>query len=237
MERIHAVLMDGHTDERPFRRWAHPIFIRPSLSARLIPMALSRMALAAAARESAPAFSNNCFLRRSRRPSLPVGFSSSGKRGSRLPSFPRRLCAAQKWVGERDEVGPRPDRKEMTPWASSSEMTKTRFDKDAARGGVGNAVTSDGALFLATLAFGLAMLALLSVLALADVVGAAGVLPFFALPTALFLASALLLWRWTSGEREEVAVREIARPHKQGREGGAVESISRTSGETTEEIG
>jgi hypothetical protein len=116
-------------------------------------------------------------------------------------------------------------------------MTKTRFDNDGARGGVGNAVTSDGALFLASLAFGLAMLALLAVLALADVVGVASVLPYFALSPALFLASALLLWRWTSSEGEEVALREVARTHKQGREGRAVGSISPTTGETTEEIG
>jgi hypothetical protein len=81
-------------------------------------------------------------------------------------------------------------------------MTKTAFDNDAARGGSGDAVTPGSPLFLATLAFGLAMLALLGVLALADVVGIARILPFLALPPALFIASAVLLWRWMSAERK-----------------------------------
>jgi hypothetical protein len=81
-------------------------------------------------------------------------------------------------------------------------MTKTAFVSDAARGGSGDAVTPDRLLFLATLAFGLAMLALLGVLALADVVGIARILPFLALPPALFIASAVLLWRWMSAERK-----------------------------------
>jgi glycerol-3-phosphate acyltransferase PlsY len=78
-------------------------------------------------------------------------------------------------------------------------MTKTAFDSDAARGGSAEAVTLDSLLFLATSAFGLAMLALLGVLALADVVGVASILPFLALPPVLFIASGVLLWRWTSG--------------------------------------
>ena len=90
-------------------------------------------------------------------------------------------------------------------------MTKRQFDNDAPRGGVGNAVTSDGALFLAALAFGLAMLALLAVLALADLLGVTRILPFFALPSALFFASGVLLSRWTSREREEMSVPEVAR--------------------------
>jgi hypothetical protein len=90
-------------------------------------------------------------------------------------------------------------------------MTKTPFDDDAVGGRVGNAVTSGSVLFLATLAFGLAMLALLGVLAIADAVGVGSMLPFFALPPALFIASGVLLWRWTSGEHEEVGVREVAR--------------------------
>ena len=79
-------------------------------------------------------------------------------------------------------------------------MTKTTFDIEAVRGGVRNAVTADSLLFLATLAFGLGMLAVLGVLALADVVGVARILPFLALPPALFIASAVLLWRWMSGK-------------------------------------
>jgi hypothetical protein len=76
-------------------------------------------------------------------------------------------------------------------------MTKTTSDNEAVRSGVRNAGTGS-LLFLATLAFGLAMLALLGVLALADVVGVANILPFLPLPPALFIASAVLLWRWTS---------------------------------------
>jgi hypothetical protein len=114
-------------------------------------------------------------------------------------------------------MGPCPNRKEMTRSACSSEMTKEPFDDDAVRAGVGNAVTSGSVLFLATLAFGLAMLALLGVLALADVVGVGSILPFFALPPALFIASGVLLWRWTSGERKEVGVREVARSHSSAR--------------------
>jgi hypothetical protein len=79
-------------------------------------------------------------------------------------------------------------------------MTKRRVDNEAVRGGSRNPVTSDSLLFLATLAFGFAMLALLGVLALADVVGVARILPFLALPPALFIASAVLLWRWMSAE-------------------------------------
>jgi hypothetical protein len=108
-------------------------------------------------------------------------------------------------------MGPCPDRKEMSRPASSSGMTKTAFDNDVVRDGSGDAVTSDSVLFLGALALGLAMLALLGVLALADVVGGARVLPFFALPPALFIASGVLLWRWMSAEAEEAAVREIAR--------------------------
>jgi hypothetical protein len=76
-------------------------------------------------------------------------------------------------------------------------MTKTAFDNEAGRGGVRNAGTGS-LLFLGTLAFGLAMLALLGFFALADVVGVANILPFLALPPALFIASAVLLWQWMS---------------------------------------
>ena len=120
-------------------------------------------------------------------------------------------------MGEWDGLGPCLDRKEMARSACSSEMTKTPFDDDAVRDGVGNAVTSGSVLFLATLAFGLAMLALLGVLALADVVGVGSILPFFALPPALFIASGVLLWRWMSGEGSGAAVREVARSHSSAR--------------------
>jgi hypothetical protein len=117
-------------------------------------------------------------------------------------------------VGGARHVGPCPDRKKARPPASSSQMTKTAFDNDAARGGSGDAVNPDGLLFLATLAFGLA--ALLGVLALANVVGVARILPFLALPPALFIASGVLFWRWASGEREEVGVRQVARSPSAG---------------------
>lgn len=81
-------------------------------------------------------------------------------------------------------------------------MTKTPFDRRAIRGRVAKKATADSALFLATLAFGLAMLTLLGVLALADVVGVASLLPYLALPPALFVASGVLLWRWTSGRED-----------------------------------
>jgi uncharacterized membrane protein len=77
-------------------------------------------------------------------------------------------------------------------------MTKTSSDNDAERGGVRKAGTADSLLFFGTLAFGLAMLALLGFLAVADVVGVAHILPFLALPPALFIASAALLWQWMS---------------------------------------
>jgi hypothetical protein len=119
-------------------------------------------------------------------------------------------------VGGARQVGLCPDRKEARPPASSSQMTKTAFDNDAARGGSGDAVTPDGLLFLAILAFGLAILALLGVLALADVIGVARILPFLALPPALFIASGVLFWRGAPGEREEVGVRQVARSPSAG---------------------
>ena len=82
-------------------------------------------------------------------------------------------------------------------------MTKTTLDKEAVRGGVGNAAAADSFLFFATLAFGLAMLTLLGVLAHVDVVGVARILPFLVLPPALFIASGVLLWQWMSAPREK----------------------------------
>lgn len=135
---------------------------------------------------------------------------------ARVLARPSSGATAGKWVGERDEVGRRPDRNEMSRPASSREMTKTPFDNEAERDSVSNAVASDSALFLGTLTLGLAMLALLGVLALGGVLGGARVLPFFALPPALFVASGVLLWRWMSGESEEVAVREVDRSRYTG---------------------
>jgi hypothetical protein len=109
-------------------------------------------------------------------------------------------------VGRARQLGPCPDRKEASPPACSSQMTKTTFHNEAVKGGVRNAGAADSLLFFAALAFGFAMLALLGFLALADVVGVAHILPFLALPPALFVASAVLLWRWISAEmknREE----------------------------------
>jgi hypothetical protein len=69
---------------------------------------------------------------------------------------------------------------------------------------------SDRAFSLAASALGLAILALLAVLLLGDVVGLARLLPFFALAAALFLAAAVLVWRWATGEAEVEALQAEA---------------------------
>jgi predicted branched-subunit amino acid permease len=74
----------------------------------------------------------------------------------------------------------------------------------------GTEPTSDRAFFLAALALGLAMLALFAVLLLADVVGLARLLPFFALAAVLFLAAAVLVWRWATSEGEVEALQAEA---------------------------
>jgi hypothetical protein len=62
------------------------------------------------------------------------------------------------------------------------------------------------------------MLTLFAVLTLADVVGLTRMLPFFALPPALLVASAFLLSRWATGEAEASAAQEVAhRNHERRR--------------------
>jgi hypothetical protein len=89
-------------------------------------------------------------------------------------------------------------------------MTKTPFDTRGASGRADQEATSDGAFALAASALALAMLALFGVLLLADVVGLARILPFAALPLALFLASAFLLWRWALGEARMSTAQDVA---------------------------
>ena len=89
-------------------------------------------------------------------------------------------------------------------------MRNTRFDNLEAGPSVGKAPHQETALFLAALTFGLAMLSLLAVLALAGVVELTHLLPFYAVPVLLFIASAPLLRRWGKGEAEVAAVEEVA---------------------------
>jgi hypothetical protein len=89
-------------------------------------------------------------------------------------------------------------------------MRNTRFDNLEAGPSVGKAPHQEAALFLAALAFGLAMLSLLAVLALAGVVELTHLLPFYAVPLSLFIASALLLRRWGKGEAAVAAIEEVA---------------------------
>jgi hypothetical protein len=96
------------------------------------------------------------------------------------------------------------------PGHAQNEMEHTWFDNPTAKHQVDNGPNPETALFLAASAFGLAMLSLLAVLALADIVGPAHILPFFAFPLVLFIASAPFLRRWMKGEADEAAVREVA---------------------------
>jgi hypothetical protein len=89
-------------------------------------------------------------------------------------------------------------------------MRNTRFDNLRARRSVDKAPNQETALFLAASSFGLAMLSLLAVLALGDIVDVAQILPFFALPLVLFIATAPLLRRWMKGEAEQAAIRGAA---------------------------
>jgi hypothetical protein len=89
-------------------------------------------------------------------------------------------------------------------------MRNTRFDNLKAGPSVGKAPHQETALFLAALTFGLAMLSLLAVLALAGVVELTHLLPFYAAPLLLFIASALLLRRWGKGEAAVAAIEEVA---------------------------
>lgn len=79
-------------------------------------------------------------------------------------------------------------------------MKHTRIDNLGARRSVGEAPNPETALFLAATAFGLAMISLLAVVAFAHIVELAHILPFFALPLVLFVASAPLIRRWVKGE-------------------------------------
>jgi hypothetical protein len=88
-------------------------------------------------------------------------------------------------------------------------MRNTRFDNLEAGPSVGKAPRQETALFLAALTFGSAMLSLLAVLALAGVVELTHLLPFYAVPLLLFIASALLLRRWGKGEAEAATIEEL----------------------------
>ena len=98
-------------------------------------------------------------------------------------------------------MGAGPDRRPLLAGASSNEMRTTRLDNLEARHSVGEAPHQESALFLAALTFGLAMLSLLAVLALAGVVELSDLLPFFAVPLFLFLVSTSAMWRWVKGAR------------------------------------
>jgi hypothetical protein len=89
-------------------------------------------------------------------------------------------------------------------------MRNTRVDNLKAGPSVGKAPRQETALFLPALTFGLAMLSLLAVLLFADIVALTRILPFFALPLVLFIASAPLLRRWGKGEAEAAAIAEVA---------------------------
>jgi hypothetical protein len=89
-------------------------------------------------------------------------------------------------------------------------MRNTRFDNLGARRSVDKAPNQETALFLAASSFGLAMLSLLAVLALGDIVDVAQILPFFAVPLVLLIATAPLLRRWMKGEAEQAAIRGAA---------------------------
>jgi hypothetical protein len=95
---------------------------------------------------------------------------------------------------------------------------KTTFHSRDARGRANQGLTSERAFVLAASALALSMLTLFAVLTLADVVGLTRMLPFFALPPALLVASAFLLSRWATGEAEASAAQEVAhRNHERRR--------------------
>jgi hypothetical protein len=107
-------------------------------------------------------------------------------------------------------VGAGPDRRPLFAEASSKEMRNTRFDNLRSSRPVRKAPNLETSLSLAALAFGLAMLSLLAVLLLADTVALSHILPFFALPLVLFIATAPLFRRWVKREAEETAIAEVA---------------------------
>jgi hypothetical protein len=63
--------------------------------------------------------------------------------------------------------------------------------------------------FLAAFTFGVALLSLLAVLAIAGFVEVLDIVPFFALPLVLFTASLLFVRRWLAAEDERTGVREV----------------------------
>jgi hypothetical protein len=79
-----------------------------------------------------------------------------------------------------------------------------------ARRQVRNAPNTETALFLAILAIGLALLSLFAVITFASFVEFAHLLPLFALPLVLLVASALFLGRWAAGEAAETGIQEVA---------------------------
>jgi hypothetical protein len=86
-------------------------------------------------------------------------------------------------------------------------MKATRLDKHGARR-TGNAIHSELALFVTSLAFGLAMLSLFAVLAFANVMPLGEVAPFFPVSVLLFVASGVFFMSWSEGEAHEAAVEE-----------------------------
>jgi hypothetical protein len=142
-------------------------------------------------------------------PELPHGL---GYRSSIIEALAkeRGQRVVGRWVPQWLSVGASPDRRPLLRAASSNEMRNTRFDNLGARHSVDKATNQETALFLAASSFGLAMLSLLAVLALGDIVELAQILPFFALPLVLFIATAPLLRRWMKGEAERTTIGEAA---------------------------
>jgi hypothetical protein len=96
-------------------------------------------------------------------------------------------------------------------------MTKTRFNgANPGRHTLDEEPTSDTGFLLGISTFGLGMLALLAVLAVAGELGLGGVLPFFVVPSVLLVGSALVLWRWAAAEAQAAALREALRADQNG---------------------
>lgn len=91
-----------------------------------------------------------------------------------------------------------------------NEMENNRLESRGARGSRDKTPDSDMALFVAALAFGLAMLSLFAVLAFANVKALGDVAPFFAVPVLLFITSSVLFLKWGEGEVDEAAHEEAA---------------------------
>jgi hypothetical protein len=90
-------------------------------------------------------------------------------------------------------------------------MARAPLDTGNARGKDHQQPTSDKGLAMAMLVFAIGMLTLFAVLALADVVGLAHILPFVGLPLGLLAIAAALVWHWLSGEARASAAFELAR--------------------------